>query len=273
MATSQTGNKEVTGDLTDIKRKLAWRMGVAGLMIIGLLGGLAIFDRLSGPGEKESSNAPQFSEPVPVAKKVQTQPVTPAEPTPEAHKVSTVIAEPESSAPPVGRSAPALEPPPPPEVTRQPVLPRPVAPVSRAAGAATQLGPGPSPVKSVRPVETTKAVEPIKSTASAKPAVPAEPIKYAKPPVPAEPTVAPFQPVAAPSRLFPGYALQVGVFADPRRAEELHARLTQEGIPSFIEARVEVGPFKTRDEADAARAKLNVMGIESVLLSPKGAKR
>ena len=270
MATSQTGNKEATGDLSDIKRKLAWRMGVAGLMIVGLLGGLAIFDRLSGPTETESSNAPQFSEPVPVAKKLQTQPVTTAEPTLEVPKASTVIAEPESSAPPVDKSAPALEPPPPPEVTRHPILPRPVAPVSRAASAATQLGPGPSSVKTGRPVEITKAVEPIKSTTSAKHA---EPIKYAKPPVSAEPTVAPLQPVAAPSRLFPGYALQVGVFADPRRAEELHARLTQEGIPSFIEARVEVGPFKTRDEADAARAKLNVLGIESVLLSPKGPKR
>ena len=270
MATSLTGNKEATGDLSDIKRKLAWRMGVAGLMIVGLLGGLAVFDRLSGPSETEPSNAPQFSEPVPVAKKVQTQPLTPAEPTPEAPKVSTVIAEPESSAPPVDRSSPALEPPPPPEVARQPVLPRPVAPVNRAAGTSAQLGPGPSSVKSVRPVETTKAVEPIKSTTALKPS---EPIKYAKPPVPAEPTVAPSQPVAAPSRLFPGYALQVGVFADPRRAEELHAKLTQEGIPSFIEARVEVGPFKTRDEADAARAKLAALGIESVMLLPKGAKR
>ena len=41
MAVSQ-GKENVTDgpeDLTQIKRKLAWRMGVAGVMIIGLLGG------------------------------------------------------------------------------------------------------------------------------------------------------------------------------------------------------------------------------------------
>ena len=255
MASSQTENKEAPGDLSDIKRKLAWRMGVAGLMIVGLLGGLALFDRLSGPSVTETSSAPQFSEPVPVAKKVQTQPLTPSEPTPEAPKVSTVIAEPESSAPPVDKAAPALEPPPPPVVMRQPVIPRSVA---RSVVAANPLGPGPSHVKSVRPIETTKAVEPIKSTTEAKPS---------------EPTVATPPPTASSARLFPNYALQVGVFSDPRRAEELHAKLTQEGIPAFIEARVEVGPFKSRKEADAARAKLNVLGIESVMLLPKGSKR
>ena len=76
-----------------------------------------------------------------------------------------------------------------------------------------------------------------------------------------------------PPRLFSGYAVQAGVFADPRRAEELQARLAQEGIPATIEARVQVGPFKTRAEADAARARLTALGIESVLLPPKGAKR
>jgi len=72
--------------------------------------------------------------------------------------------------------------------------------------------------------------------------------------------------------LFAGYALQAGVFADPRRAEELHARLTLEGIPSTIEARVQVGPFKSREEAEAAREKLKTLGIDSVMLMPKGGK-
>ena len=66
--------------------------------------------------------------------------------------------------------------------------------------------------------------------------------------------------------------MQAGVFADPRRAEELHARLTLEGIPSTIEARVQVGPFKSREEAEAAREKLKTLGIDSVMLMPKGGK-
>ena len=73
--------------------------------------------------------------------------------------------------------------------------------------------------------------------------------------------------------MFSGYALQAGVFSDPRRAEELNARLILEGIPSTIEARVQVGPFKSRAEAEAAREKMKAMGIDAVLLLPKGAKR
>ena len=63
------------------------------------------------------------------------------------------------------------------------------------------------------------------------------------------------------------------IVGEIRRAEELHAKLTLEGIPSTIEARVEVGPFKTRQEAEAARAKLKALGIDAVLLPPKGGKR
>ena len=42
MATGQTGENEGQGDSSDLKRKLAWRMAVAGLMILGLLAGLAV---------------------------------------------------------------------------------------------------------------------------------------------------------------------------------------------------------------------------------------
>ena len=109
MATSPTGNKDVQGDLSDIKRKLVWRMGFAALMIVALLGGLALFDYLGAridtdPGE------PQFTEPVPVPKKTVTQPVTPAEPAKEEKSV------PEASAAPVDKSAPVLDAPPRPEV-------------------------------------------------------------------------------------------------------------------------------------------------------------
>ena len=46
-----------------------------------------------------------------------------------------------------------------------------------------------------------------------------------------------------------------------------------EGIPATIEARVQVGPFKTQAEADAARARMKELGIDSVMLMPKGVKR
>lgn len=249
MATSETSNKDASADVSDIKRKLAWRMGFAGLMIVALLGGLALFDYMGEQGVTESSAPPpQFTEPVPVAKKVITQPVTPAETAPEAQKDEKKVSEPELTSAPVDKSVPRLEPPPRPEVAAQPVLPRASQPAARSTAASSQ------PVPSA-------------------PAKPAE----AKATAPAAITPAPIQPQIqvqpAPPRLFSGYALQAGVFADPRRAEELHARLVLEGIPSTIEARVQVGPFKSREEAEAVRVKMKALGIDAVMLPPKGAKR
>lgn len=234
MATSQNNNNEAAADPSAIKRKLAWRMGVAGLMIVALLGGLALFDYLSTPSEPEPS-APQFTEPVPVAKKVITQPVTPAEPAPppEAPKVA---ATPETSAPPVDKSAPRAEPSPRPAAAHP-------AP-ARTTSSAGQTVARPAPSSPPR----------VAATAPSR-----EPAAVALPP--------------APPRLFSGYALQAGVFSDPRRAEELNAKLILEGIPSTIEARVQVGPFKSRAEAEAVRDKMKAMGIDTVMLPPKGAKR
>ena len=241
MATSQNNNREEQADPSEIKRKLAWRMGVAGLLIVGLLGGLALFDRMGTPSEPEAS-APQFTEPVPVAKKVITQPVTPAEPAVEAAKAaSQETSVPESTAAPVDKSAPRAEPPPRPAVAAHPALPRAAQPAGQAASRAA-------------PSQARPAAAPAPASRSESPAVAV-------------------QPPPAPPRLFSGYALQAGVFSDPRRAEELNARLILEGIPSTIEARVQVGPFKSRAEAEEARQKMKAMGIDAVMLLPKGAKR
>ena len=236
MATSQNNNSAAATDPSAIKRKLALRMGVAGLMIVALLGGLALFDYLSTPSEPEPS-APQFTEPVPVAKKVITQPVTPAEPAAEAPEAPKVAATPETSAPPVDKSAPRAEPSP------------------RAAGA------HPAPARAAPPAGPAAA----RSAPSSQPRAAAAPAR--------EPPTAVVVAPPAPPRLFSGYALQAGVFSDPRRAEELNAKLILEGIPSTIEARVQVGPFKTRAEAEAVRDKMKAMGIDTVMLAPKGAKR
>jgi len=246
---NQTGNTEEQGDLSDIKRKLAWRMGIAGLMIVGLLGGLALFDRLSAPSAPEPTE-PQFTEAVPVAKKVVTQAVTPAEPSTEAAKVEANPPSPESSAAPV-------EPPPPPVVSAQPALPRASQPAVRAIAASA-------------PSTSSKPPVPAVAAKSAEPSLPManSPTSSTSPPPAAE---SPSKPLL--SKLLSGFAVQAGVFSDPRRAEELQAKLLQEGIPSSIEARVEVGPFKTRAEAQAAREKMKALGIDTVLLLPKGTKR
>jgi cell division septation protein DedD len=58
----------------------------------------------------------------------------------------------------------------------------------------------------------------------------------------------------------------VGVFSNHANAEELVTKLHEAGIPAQIESRVQVGPFVSRAEADAARAKLKAMGLDDGLL-------
>lgn len=259
---------ETQAEQAGMKRKLAWRMGFAGVMIVMLLGTLAVFDRLSAPDEPESS-APQFTEPVPVPKKEITQPVKPAEPAPEAKP-----AEPEAtSAPP---EAPAR-----PEVAAQPALPRAQSsvesrtmPLSRPQPPAPALpaAPASAPSAAPAPAPTPPTSAP---TQPPRAAVPAPVASQPAAPVPAPaPAPAPAAGSTLGGRLFSGFALQAGVFSDVRLAEELHAKLTLNGIPSTLEARVQVGPFRTREEAEAARAKMKTLGIDAVLLTPpKGALR
>ena len=260
MATSPNNKDKKEGEVpaaattdtaAEVKRKLAWRMGLAGLMIVGLLGALALFDRLSAPGESEAT-PPQFTEPVPVAKKVITQPVTPAEPAaePTTQAPPPPAPAPEATAAPVDKSAPRSDRPPRPEVAAQPALPR--APTVGAAPAGRT-----SATPQVAPAPSAKAAP--SAPARAEPSA-----ARSEAPMTSEPL--------APPRLFSGYALQAGVFADPRRAEDLHARLVLEGIPATIESRVQVGPFKNRAEAEAMREKLKALGVDSVLLPPRGAK-
>jgi DedD protein len=77
-------------------------------------------------------------------------------------------------------------------------------------------------------------------------------------------------PQPAVSHLLNGFLLQAGVFTSAKTAEELHAKLTLSGVPSTLETRVQVGPFKTRQEAEAAREKLRALGVETILVPPKG---
>lgn len=59
------------------------------------------------------------------------------------------------------------------------------------------------------------------------------------------------------------FVLRLHAFSDVATAEDLRAKLNALKIPSSIsvEAKVQVGPFKSREEAEAARAKLKELGI------------
>jgi DedD protein len=249
----------------DIKRKLVLRVVFAGFLIAVLLGALAFIDYLGRPSDEAVSTGPTFSSPVPVPRKEVSQPVKPAEPAAVAEAPKPIAAAEVSAAAPaasVAPAAPVADTPARPEVTAQPELPRQDSRSVPAAARTSRAANG----NMATPAEGTSASsqfmpEPAKPAASA-PSTPQEPR-----PLPAERTP------PAPPRLFSGFAVQAGVFADAQHAEELRAKLTLNGIPSTMEARVQVGPFKTREEAEAARQKLKALGIDGILLPPKGAKR
>ena len=272
--TSTTENAGVRRGEGDIKRKLALRMGVAAAMIVALLGGLALFDYMATQNAAPEPAVPHFTEPVPVGRKSSPASAVPPE-VPRADNSSGASPD---------KPIPSLEAPPRPEVAAQPALPASATPSATApAGGRSSSAPAPaaqSTQGAVKSAPTPRVPEPRRVT------VAPEPEGSTSPPMPVAPTRAaevgersapanlPNSPaVPAPPRLFSGYAVQAGVFSETRRAEELHARLINAGIPATLETRVQVGPFKTREQAEAARAKLKEMGVDGMLLPPRGAKR
>ena len=254
MVSGQRNDKGADGEseLSSIKHKLAWRIGLAGLMVVGLLGGLAFFDYLTAPSNEPQDTLPHFPEAVPVQKKVITQPVTPAVSASSGPAEIKMDSTPESTAAPADNSAHFATTPPPPEVPAQSSFSRSVK------------SPHPRPTAAL---DTTPVRHGEQGSAEGVVASRAEQSAPSVSSLSLQPRSQ--MPLPGPHS---GYVLQAGVFIDPKRAEELHARLVQEGIPSTIEARVLVGPFKSRREADAARVKLRAMGVESMQLPKSGKK-
>lgn len=230
----------------ELKRKLVWRMSFAALMILALLGALALFDYATVPDDLQPAGQ-QFTEPVPVRKKEPVQPVVaaaaPAEE--EATEAATEATVEDTAGTVVGTAAGTAAGP----ATRR-------TPVARLSGE-----PKPSAAaaeKSVLPPEP-----PPPPQVAATPALPS-PARRQFVTAGAAAEQAQAAPPAAASQLSSGYVLHSAIFHDPGRAEEWQAKLAQEGIPSTLEARLQIGPFKNRAEAEAARRKMNKLGIETL---------
>ena len=252
----------------EIRSKLITRLAVAGVLVALLLGVLAFFDYLSTA--PDDSDEQVFTKPVPVApKKEVTQPVTPAENLPEPPLPSS----PEKTAAPV-------EPPPAPRIEVS--VPAVVEAKPEAVLENRPKFPSTAANQKLPVARPPAALVPPSQPEAEALAVPSRTLPAAREPVPAESLGAkpsarvleakPAAAVTAPavSRLFSGFLLQAGVFSSVQRAEELHARLTLSGVPSSLETRVQVGPFKSKLEAEAAQAKLRELGVETILVPPKG---
>lgn len=250
----------------DLRGTLAKRLAVAGVLVALLLGMLAFFDYLAtAPEEPE---VPVFTKPVPVApKKEVSQPVTPVENLP---------------APPVVAPEPVVEPPPPPTVeapspavvTAKPEVRQENRPLAPSTAAHSKV---PASAAPVLPPRAPRIVPEASEAPSIAPA--GETVVHPPATTPTKPParvleIRPAPGVVTPSapRLFSGFLLQAGVFYSAQRAEELHAKLTLSGVPSTLETRVQVGPFRTRQEAEAAQAKLKELGVETILVPPKGGR-
>lgn len=248
----------------ELRGKLIARLAVAGVLVALLLGVLAFFDYLANPPDEADQQV--FTQPVPVApKKEVSQPVTPAENLPEPPVPEKVEAPVEAPPPPtVDAQAPAVVEAKPeahiaaklPAANVKPVVSVPPPPAPQAVPEATT-----APSNRLAPQRAATPAE----AAPAKPSVRIIEAKPAPAPAPAPAVVPPSAP-----RLFSGFLLQAGVFSSTQRAEELHARLTLSGVPSTLETRVQVGPFRTRHEAELAQAKLKELGVEAILVPPRG---
>lgn len=247
----------------EIRSKLLGRLAVAGVLVAVLLGVLAFFDYLATvPDESEEQ---VFTKPVPVApKKAVSQPLTPAESLPTPPEPQKVEAPVEAPPPPqVETHAPAVaESKPEPVLEKRPKMPLTVESAKKLAVPVPAVAPAPRPVPEATTAPSNVLPPPPRAAVAAEPVPPRPAARILE----TRPAVTP--PVV--SRLFSGFLLQAGVFSSVQRAEELHARLTLSGVPSTLETRVQVGPFKTRQEAELAQAKLKELGVEAILVPPRG---
>lgn len=242
----------------DFKRRLLLRAGIAALLIAVLLAGLTLFDEVNTPKPKPADHlaeAPTRLTTPPPAATLQVPPLAEdaasgeteaghaeateeagdAEKTEEAGAVEETSAAPEFSSP---SERPLTKP-----ATARLATLRP-----QAAGV---------PEQTTQPTLRNEAARELKRQAQPAPA--------------AAPASRPLsQAVARGVAAGKGYLLQLGVFNNLTHAEELRAKLELNGIPAQIEARVQAGPYASREEAERVRGKLRQLGLdEAVLIATK----
>jgi DedD protein len=238
----------------DIRRRLLLRIGVAVLLIVGLLGGLAILDEMSAP-EKEPievasappqpATAPQPSAsaplpPVPPLTNEATESLPQDAESPHSTHSSTAAAQESSAAPTL--SAPT-----------QTNAPAPATPGLRPLTA-----PATARLAMMRPSESTRTPQ--------NPLPPAAELARSGTPPSHAPASRPLSQALARASASNNLLLQLGVFSSTAHAEELRAKLELNGIPAQIESRVQVGPFASREEAEQMREKLKKLGLDGGVL-------
>lgn len=248
-----------------LKQKLIGRIAVAGIVIVLLLGGLALFDALMTPqapppakiamapplpGAAADAGAPGAAATEPAADRAEPaktdEPAKPDEDNkPQAEDTRAAAGDALPPLPAAAKDRPATAKPAALHPGMAPALPTVVdTPAEGTAAPATTPPPAAKPA-AAKPAATKSANRPpVRNPMASRP--------------------------SAPYGESPGWALQVGLFSNPDNAEEVRQKLEAAGIPAIVETRVRAGPFASRAEADAAHAKLRALGLgESLLVSVK----
>lgn len=176
--------------------------------------------------------------------------------------------EAEADAPPLPTEASSTQPPPPPpEVVNKPTD-------ASAAHVVPSPGARRAPLAARSDIREADAPETMPQAIKIMPTEPA-PVKSAPlkpPPAKTAPEqlktaapAAPAAPVAKPAPEPQAYTVQVGLFSNYENAIQLQKRLAENGIKSYTETRLHVGPFKNKAEAEAAQAKLRELGLSPVV--------
>lgn len=225
-----------------LKKRLLSRIAVAGVLVVALLGGLAAFDAFYGSPQHKTAPSEAPGEKVAEAEAQKAKPEEKA-------------AEAPAEKPPEAAPAEQLE-------ATKPAVP---AEAERTTGAVTP------PPKPARPLTAPATARPATIKPSAPVAAPQKPAaeiaKTAPPPSPIAQHAPASRPLTQAAESRRQYVIQMGVFNNIANAEDLRAKLEHAGVPSQIEARVQVGPFATRQEADAAREKLRALGMDTGILT------
>jgi DedD protein len=222
---------QTTPDDDALKHRLLGRIAVAGVVIVGLLGGLAVFDAMNTPPAKVATAPPTpIAAPAENAAAKAESPKAVEKPPETAVAESKLAAEPERSE---STAAPAFT---------EPKVEGKERPLTKPATAQQAMHKPSEPVVVPRP-------DPVHEIARNQDAVAAH----------HAPASRPLAQVAEAARQ---YLFQLGVFNNTANAEELRAKLTLAGIPAVLETRVQAGPFASRKEADDARKKLVELAMQ-----------
>jgi DedD protein len=155
-----------------------------------------------------------------------------------------------------------------------PVLPADAGaePVAAAPAASTPASAPATAAAASKPAAPVAAVKPQPAPAAAPAAAPDKPATTAAAPPPKPAPAAASTPAAATSGRF---VVQVGAYNEPERLKAARQRLDKLGFKSYTQevdtpsgkrTRVRVGPYATRQEAEAAAVKLKAAGLQANVL-------